>query len=196
MIVIYRSTTFAISSFLELFENYLTTFHHLKGDHIVCGDFNIDFLCSHNSRFFNLLKSFNLNLQNHFATRVSINSEKCIGHIFSDKFFTCNTVRTDISDHYALLFRSNNSTENNCVATILYRKLNKMAESEIVFNYLFLLNHEIKKKLKQSKVDEQIKELTEIILDCIERFAPLRTLRINRKYQWMTNQVKNTIKKQ
>ena len=41
--VIYRSPTFAISSFLELFENYLTTVHHLKGDHIVCGDYNIDF---------------------------------------------------------------------------------------------------------------------------------------------------------
>ena len=113
--VIYRSPTFAISSFLELFENYLTIVHLLKGDHIVCGVFNIDFLGSHNSRFFNLLKSFNLNLQNHFATRVSINSEKCIDHIFSDKFFTCNTVRTDISDHYAFLIRANNSTEKNCV---------------------------------------------------------------------------------
>ena len=38
--------------------------------------------------------------------------------------------------------------------------------------------------------------MTEIILDFIEKFAPLRTLRINRKSQWMTNQVKNTIKKE
>ena len=118
IIVIYRSHTFAISSFLELFENYLTTVHHLKEDHIVCGDFNINFLGSHNSRFFNLLKSFNLNLQNHLATRVLIYSEKRIDHIFSDKMFICNTVRTDVSDHYALLIRANNSTEKICVAKI------------------------------------------------------------------------------
>ena len=30
--------------FLDLFENYLTSIHHLEGDHIVSGDFNIDFL--------------------------------------------------------------------------------------------------------------------------------------------------------
>ena len=173
----------------------MTTVHHLKGDHIVCGDFNNDFLGSHNSRFFNLLKSFDLNLQNHFATRVSINSGNCIDHIFSDNIFTCNTVRTDISDHYALLIRANNGTEKNCVAKILYRELNKLAESEKVFNYLFLLNHKIKKNMKQNNVDEQMKELTKIILDCIEKFVPLRILRINRKSQWMTNQVKNTIKK-
>ena len=143
--VIYRSHTFAISSFLELFENYLTTVHHLKGDHIVCGDFNINFLGSHNSRFFNLLKSFNLNLQIHLATRVPINSEKRIDHIFSDKIFICNTVRIDVSDNYALLIRANNSTEKICVAKILYRKLDKLAESEKVFNYLFLLYHEIKR---------------------------------------------------
>ena len=76
-----------------------------------------------------------------------------------------------------------------------YRKLNKLVESKKVFNNLFLLNHEIKKNLKQNNVEEQIKELTEIILDCIEKFAPLRILRFNRKSQWMTNQVKNTIKK-
>ena len=32
--VIYRSPTFAISSFLDLLEIYLTTFHHIKGDEI------------------------------------------------------------------------------------------------------------------------------------------------------------------
>ena len=47
----------------------------------------------------------------------------------------------------------------------------------------------------KNNVDEQIKELTEIILGFIENFAPLGTLRINRNSQWMTNQEKNTIKK-
>ena len=42
--VVYRSPKFAISSFLHLFEIYLNTIHHLKGDRIVCGDFNIDVL--------------------------------------------------------------------------------------------------------------------------------------------------------
>ena len=103
-------------------------------------------------------------------------------------FFTCNTVRTDISDHYALLIRANNSTEKNYFVKILYRKLNKLAECEKVLNYLFLLNHEIKKNLKQNNVDEQIKELmTDIFLDCIEKYAPLKILRIYRKSQWLTN---------
>ena len=84
-------------------------------------------------------------MQNHFATRVSINREKCIDQIFSDKLFTCKTVRTDISDKYVLLTRANISTDKNCIAKILYKKVNKLAEKEKVFNYLFLLNHEIKK---------------------------------------------------
>ena len=50
--VIYRSPTFAISSFLDPFENYLITIHHLKRDRIVCGEFNIDSLGLHKNRFF------------------------------------------------------------------------------------------------------------------------------------------------
>ena len=63
--VLYRPPTFAISSFLDLFENYLSTIHHLKGDRLACGDFDIDFIGSHNSNFFKSIKVFNLNLPNH-----------------------------------------------------------------------------------------------------------------------------------
>ena len=73
---------------------------------------------------------------------------------------------------------------------IFYRKINKLAESEKVYNYLFLLIHEIKENWRQNIIDGQIKKLTEIILDCIEKFAPLRILGTIRKSQWMTNQVK------
>ena len=137
--VIYHSPTFAISSFLDLFEKYLI--HHLKGAPIVCGDFNIDFLGSQNSRFLSLLIPFNLNLQNHFVTRVSIISGKCIDDIFSDEVLTCNTIGTDISDRYVLLIRAYNSTEENCVAKILYRKLKKLAENEKLCNHLFHIEH-------------------------------------------------------
>ena len=46
----------------------------------------------------------------------------------------------------------------------------------------------------QNNIDGQIKELTEIIVDFIEKIAHLRLWRINRKFQWMTNQVKKMIK--
>ena len=44
--VICRSPTFAIPKFLEHFETYLTTIHLFKGNHMMCGDFNIDVLWS------------------------------------------------------------------------------------------------------------------------------------------------------
>ena len=195
--LVYRPPHQQVKKFLTEFEKLLDENLLRKHNVMICGDFNIDSTSSSNSysEYQELLTSFGLSQVNVFPTRVTEASKKCIDHIHTNSSTTLKNVTLEIgiSDHYPVLTKLPgkwlSAKNNNDV--FQYRNLKVFENDEIATKFLFRLSHELG-KLNPIDLDDEIRLLTATILNCLDRFSPLKIRTKNSPRQSWVN--KNVLK--
>ena len=105
----YRPPSINSKHFLTQSEDLLVSLNSKQCQNsIIVGDMNLDFLdVSRNSRLIEeyklILRFFGFFISNHEATRETASSSTCIDHIISKYDMSVTTLKTALSDHYALV---------------------------------------------------------------------------------------------
>ena len=105
----YRPPSINSKHFLTQSEDLLVSLNSKQCQNsIIVGDMNLDFLdVSRNSRLIEeyklILSFFGFFISNHEATRETASSSTCIDHIISKYDMSVTTLKTALSDHYALV---------------------------------------------------------------------------------------------
>ena len=195
--VIYRPDTYKPTQFVEHFEDLLLFLKALKYESFLFGDFNIDTLIdgTNKNRYENILKAYDLAVQNSEPTRVTPTFKTCIDQFISSSPTDTITLKTTISDHYTILgkiplkyHRTNESFRPKVKMCDLRNIKNEKAS-----NFLFLLNHKLK-KVSEFAPEEQIESIIESVGDCIDKHAPEKMKPISESTNdWITNKIRNAI---
>ena len=196
--VIYRPDAVRFGKFLELFESLLEFLSTLKNDCIIFGDFNVDTLVddSENKQYLNLLRAYGFSVQNNEPTRVTSTTATCIDHVSAKSFLKIKTMKLTISDHYGLeaeipFFPCSKKSFDQLMP--LSRNINHIRNNSL--NLLFLLDQKLRKIDDDMDIEPFVENIIYCILECVDRFAPERTMKRKKHGSWITNQIKNSIKK-
>ena len=181
----------------EKLQNYLTQLV-IKPDskHLLCGDFNINFLKSTNKKvqLEDLLNSFGLIFSsNKIPTRENQKSGTVIDAFFSNFNAKTTVSKTDISDHNTLFTSipiGIDKTEHDHFFSRPWAKLEnpqflKNIETELVRK----LNH-FNATIGNFPVEHSMQILNEILQELIHKFLPLKLSKPRSKC-WIDNKVKN-----
>ena len=196
--VIYRPHSHKTPRFLQEFEKLLEFLRRLKNDTILCGDFNIDTIkeSKDKSEYEKLLLAFDFERQNFEPTRVTPTSATCLDHIVTSYQINTETIKTTISDHYAVLGAISGvivKESKNRKMKQLSRDLRKIKGGNAL-KFLFLLDQTLK-KLEQSK-QKDIEKIAETIMLCVDKFAPVKESTVKKlSNDWIKNKLKNGITK-
>ena len=103
--VIYRPDTYKPTQFLEQFEDLLLFLKSLKYESFLLGDFNFDTLIDETkkNRYENIVKAYDLAVQNSEPTSVTPTFRTCLDHFISSSPTDTITLKTTISDHDTIL---------------------------------------------------------------------------------------------
>ena len=110
---VYRPPNGKIADFLDDLEDLVFELKSRRGSMVMCGDFNLNTINPDDTNvknYLDLLGSFDLQVINKEPTRVRatqvINdikwSSTCIDHFISDDDYEVETIKTTISDHFAI----------------------------------------------------------------------------------------------
>ena len=195
--VVYRPETMRLTQFFPKFEHVLHFINSFNHESIIFGDFNIDTLktdCDLEN-YVSLLNAYDFQLRNFEPTRVTPKSRTCIDHMISQNDILTETVKTTISDHYSVLakFPKTGRREKNREQQSV-RNL-KTIKGDGALKFLFLLDQKLKRISLDSPVDDLIVQMSEAIMECIDKFAPKQPILHNSDNQWITNSIKNALLK-
>ena len=171
---------FLSKKFLDDFEGILEKFCKLPGKHVLMGDFNIDisFKTQEGKKqaYFNLMKSFGIELSNFCPTRVTTTTSTCIDHCLSN--FSCNvgTLHCSISDHYGLLANVELSPVETSDANKYFRDETFLNCDENKCKLLFVLNHKLANNNADSS-DEYLSAIIEISTAVLDKYCLIRAAR-------------------
>ena len=136
----------------ESLQNYL---HGLtlgpETDHIVCGDFNVNFLLNSTKRKkIEDIMIGNGMLENKMSclpTRVTERSSTLIDLFFCTSSFSTKTIKNSVSDHFGVQFFSNFLKKDVFTEKTFARNWNKLKKRDISEKLSFYLQHEIGKRM-------------------------------------------------
>ena len=196
--VIYRPDTYKLTQFLQQFENLPLFLKSLKYESFLFGDFNIDTLIdeTNKNRYENILKAYDLAVQNSEPTRVTPTSKTCLGHFISSSPTDTITLKTTISDHYKLLGKiplKYHKTNESFRPKVIMRDLRNIT-NENASNFLFLLNHKLKKIPDFAPAVEQVESIIKSVRECIDKHAPEKMKPLSESTNdWIFKKTKNAI---
>ena len=181
-------------------EELLIFLRTLKNDCIFFGDFNIDTLTDDNEKhqYTNLLAAYGFAVQNNSPTRVTSTTATCLDHVISSYPIETETIKITISDHFALEasipLLSYNREDKTTYSPKKFRSL-KNLKGEKALNFLFILDQKLKALDMNNNLDDTLESLIQIIMECVNRFAPEKSYDHKPASSWITNKIKNEIKK-
>ena len=166
----------------------------MKEETIICSDFNIDISDTYHQHYKNLINSFNYEMHNAEPTRVTKFKSRCIDHILSKQSKEVSTLKWTFSDHYALLYGFDFSVASSQSNDFYYNRNFKFFQIEQNYlNFLFILQHRLN-NMNDYDLESSWCELSSIILQVFVVKCPLTKNKIF-KNSWMTNRLKNLIRK-
>ena len=173
--VVYRPQSHKMKDFLLNFEDLLLFLRTLKHYSVLFGDFNIDTLKENEDRsdYENLITAYCFKRQNSEPTRVTPTSLTCSDHLLISFPVKNETYKTTFNDHYTVIgeiFIDTTCSQEKQQNFFKNRNLKNIKGDEVV-NFLFLLDQKLM-KFGEEKLSIDISSRT--ILDCVDRFAPVR----------------------
>ena len=174
-------------------------------DHIVCGDFNVNFLLNSTKR--NKIEDIMIGngmLENKMSclpTRVTERSSTLIDLFFCTSSFSTKTIKNSVSDHFGVQFFSNFLKKDVFTEKTFARNWNKLKKRDISEKLSFYLQHEIGKfmqlwNLEDPQMSSRILEKVNLILmKAVDTFFPKRLLVQSERHPWIDNEVKNAAAK-
>ena len=196
--VIYRPDTYKHTHFLQQFDDLLLFPKSLKYESFIFGDFDIDTLKdeTNNNRYENILNANDLAVQNSEPTRVRPTSKTCLDHFISSSPIDTITLKTTISDHCTIMGKiplKYYKTNESFRPKVKMRDLRNI-KNKIALNFLFLLNHKLKKIPGYAPAEEQVVSITKSVRECLDKRAPEKVKPISESTKdWITIEIKNAI---
>ena len=178
--LMYRPPSINSKHFLTQFEDLLVSLNSKQCQNsIIVGDINLDILdVSRNSRLIDeyklILSFFGLFISNSEATRETASSSTCIDHIISKYDMSVTTLKTSLSDNYALVASIGPFLDNSDNSKI-GRNLKILNRNENILKLLFVLHQKLN-NCNMATIDDMLTELTKMCLDVFDRFCPQQTL--------------------
>ena len=123
--------------FFSQFENLLLNLSLKNTDHsMIFGDMNIDTLsiarkCHYIDKYELLLSSLGYPISNSEATRQTHASSSCINHFISKVHLNVTTLKTSLSNHYALVATIATFLENNQSVDIQWRNFKVLQRNKM-----------------------------------------------------------------
>ena len=149
-----------------------------------------------NNRYENVLNAYDLAVQNSEPTRVTPQSKTCLDHFISSSPTDTIALKTKISDHYTILGKiplNYNKTNESFRPKVAMRDL-RNTKNENALNFLFQLNHKLKKIPDFAPAEEQLESIIKSVRECIDKHAPEKMKPISESTNdWITNKFKNAI---
>ena len=136
------------------FEDLLLDLSSKNTDHLmIVGDMNIDTSCTacncHNiGEYQLLLSSFGYSISNSEAIRQTDASSTCIDHIISRVHLNVTTLKTSLSDHYALVAPIATLLEDTQSMDTQWRSFKFLQKKENVLKFLFVIDQKNLKELR------------------------------------------------
>ena len=134
----YRCAQYDVTSWMNKFENQITTAYLESCQPSILGDFNIDLLVSNASTksWLQLTENFQLHQEINGPTRVSLNSASLVDHIFTSNDMKVRAVKVPklgLSDHYptCIVFKDGFGTKH-CHTSIKYRSFKNFKEKRFL----------------------------------------------------------------
>ena len=196
--VIYRPDSYKPTQLLQQFEDLLLFLKSLKYESFLFGDFNINTPIdeTNKNRYENILKAYDLAVQNSEPTRVTPTSKTYLDHFISSSPTYTITLKTTISDHYTILGKiplKNHKTNESFRPKVIMRYLRNI-KNENALNFLFLLNHKLRRIPEFAPTEEQVESIIKSVRECIDKHAPDKMKPISESTDdWITNKIKNAI---
>ena len=183
--------------------NYLDTLPIDPEDkHILCGDFNINFLVNSANfrKIVTLLAGNNLIVESIEATRETSSTKSTLDAFFSNTLSFVHTTDYGISDHHTVTLTFEQSLENSSNRHEKFtRKWVKLENQKFVDD----LNNIVMDKLKiitcngiEWSPDEAFEKLHEILINTLDQSLPIiSSTKTGVQKTWIDNQVKNAAAK-
>ena len=149
--LLYRQPSMIFRQFLLQFEKLLLDLSSKNTDHsMIVGEMNIDTLftacnCHNIGEYQLLLSSFGYSISNNEATRQTHASSTCIDHFISRVHLNVTTLKTSLSDHYALVAHKATFLEDTQSMDIRWRNFKFLQKQENVLKFLFVLTKKNKR---------------------------------------------------
>ena len=171
---------------------FINFFNH---DSIIFGDLNIDTLktdCDHENCV-SLLSAYDFQLRNFEPTRVTSKSKTCIDHMISPNDILTETNKTTISDHYSVLAKCPETGRLDKTKEKHFVRNLKTIKGDGALKFLFLLDQKLERLSLDSLAYDFIAQMSESIMECVNKFAPKQPILRNNDKQWITNSIKNAL---
>jgi len=204
ILCVYRPPSGEIKVFFDALSELVQYCSKLTSDFILCGDFNIDFLCDTLDKrlLLDFFTCFNINHLSADPTRIFRNKNNVISQTKIDylvtnlwsKGFKTGTVQANLGDHLAIIgnykYRANNTDVKN-IQSISYRSYSEY-NLDMLKSFMENVNFNIYTSLN---VNHVYKEIVDTIKWAIEANCPLKNKTLqpnNKKKGWITPQIIKT----
>ena len=178
------------SDWIDLFEEELSLAQTTGLEYILMGDFNIDLNSSTNSKWSHLIQLFDLKQLITEPTRVTQTSSTLIDHVYTTTPATIVesfVSQLSLSDHFPVCFtRKMNSKISKNQHTTASHRCFKHFDEEIFLNEL---NTDLQAfQVGQQHIDDDLAIWFTIILQQLNKHAPIKIKRVKSKYlpEWFT----------
>ena len=192
IIIIYRPPNSNVNTFLNEFDNHLSSVSLISKKLIIGGDFNIHFdePNSNSTKKLDIFDCYNLKNQLNFPTHA-------MGHtldlLISREYDNVNVVETNqvsfISDHCLIQMKIEVSSVPYENKQISYRKLNQINIENLkteLLNSNFIIEH------SNLSVDDFISLYNSTLQNLLEKHAPIihKTVKVHPNSEWFTERLK------
>ena len=172
----------------------MNSFSH---DSIIFGDLNFDTLKTDRDHeiYVSLLGAYDFQLRNFEPTRVTSKSETSFDHMISPNDILTEPIKTTISHHYSVLAKFTKTGRHEGTKEKHFVRNLKTIKGDGALKFLFLLDQKFKRISLDSLADDFIAQMSESIMECVDKFAPKQSILRNNDNQWITNLIKNALYK-
>ena len=179
---------------LDTLESYCDSLNFLPAEtHIICGDFNVNFLkhSSKQKRINEIMTGCGLKLGNSYCpTRQTSTSGSCIDLFFSNEPCSVTVNKTDISDHFTVSLSLNSIVSYSTELPVHNRQWAKLSHPKVVESMKLFLRTSMNGNRKKRTIDAEISTLHEILINNLDENLPLRIVKPHKKPSWIDNEVK------
>lgn len=187
------------AEFNDRFEEFIDILINEDKEFILLGDFNKDFLNAETDRDWgNFTTSLGLTQLVNEPTRITNTSQTLIDHIYTnieENIQRVHVERLCLSDHFAVFCnrKSQSVIGKNTHQSITYRSFKNFEENRFL-NDLSSVPWGIIEHF--DKVDDIVSVWSTLLLEVLDRHAPIKHHRIKKKYQpdWLTPELMDTMK--
>ena len=183
----------------DRFEEFIDNLIDENKEFSLLGDFNKDLLTVETDREWgNFTSSLRLTQLVNEPTRVANASQTIIDHIYTcteENIQRVHVERLCLSDHYAVFCnrKTQSNISKNIHQTITFRSFKNFEENRFL-NDLNSVPWEIIEQFDE--VDDMVSIWSTLLLEVLDRHAPIKSHRIKKKYQpdWLTPEIMDLMK--